>query len=188
MDHADTKIQTQDRLFLGIPIPDKAAESLTAGLAQYPQHIERAIDRDKWHLTLFYLGEPANPRQYYSRLARPLKPPSFVPTVRLNHLGRGLQRDQLWAYAEDSNVLNELRKQLRDRIRTLRLPNYQAEIRHQEFKPHVTVAKLFKQTAGVGMADHPIQVSFTVPTILLYRSERTPQGSRYHTEGELSLS
>lgn len=175
---------TKTHLFLGIPIPSNVVTQLTRGMQQYPQYIERAVPPERWHLTVVFLGEVENPRQYYSRLFKTL-PQVFVPTVALMHLGRGLTRSQLWAFAHPSTGLLSLRQQLLERLKKMRVPLPQRGER--EFTPHIHVADLFAMSRGIGIADHPLSVSFAIPAVHIYRSTLDANGPTYTIEGTIEL-
>lgn len=172
------------RLFLGVPIPDTARGALASGLAQYPQYIERTVPPERWHVTLVFLGEVEHPRQYYSRLFKAL-PQTFVPTIALTHVGRGLAREQLWAFVHASPGFLGLRQQLVARLKKMRLPLPPALDR--EFTPHVHLANLFPMARGIGLADHPLSLSFIFPAVHLYRSTVTHEGPAYTIEGTIAL-
>lgn len=173
------------RLFLGLPVPEHVVRQTQAAFPSYAHVIEREVPAEKWHVTLIWLDEVENPAQYHSRLRKPL-PQSFMPTVQLTHLGRGRQRTQLWAYAEASAVLLNIRTQLMDRLRVMRFP-VPTEEKHRPFVPHITCAHLFESIGGVGLADTPLVTSFSVKEVLLYRSTLAPHGSHYTVETHIPL-
>jgi len=177
--------RTRTRMFIGLPIPQQVVRAVSASFEQYPQFIEQAVPAEKWHLTLLFLGEVDNPRQYYSRLRQPM-PQTFLPTVRLTHVGRGRQRDQLWAYAESSQVLLNIRRQVIKRMKKMRFP-FASDPRYGEYLPHITVAKLLTNARGIGLADFPLLTSFAAQEIAVYRSVLTEHGSTYSIEEVIPL-
>ena len=175
-----------ERLFIGLPVPERVSELLASTFALYPQYIETQIPRTNWHLTLAWLGDVANPKQYYSRLLKPL-PQSFVPTVQLTHVGRGRPtRQLLWAFAEPTPVLLGLREQMVKRLKKMRFQFPKGEPQ-KEYMPHVTLANLFPQVGHVGIADAPTVTSFTVESINLYRSRTLNQRSTHDVVDSISL-
>ncbi len=184
---AEVNVQTikGTRLFLAVPIPEAVVKVLERATHHYPQYIEKALPVENWHLTMVFLGEGENPAQYFGRLQKNL-PQTFVPTVSLMHVGRGLQRSQLWAYAHPSTTLLNLRGQLVDRLKHMRFPLPHRD-EPSDFVPHVHLADLFPMSRGIGMADYPVISSFAVKEVNLYRSRSTPQGVQYSIEGIINL-
>lgn len=183
---SSTATTVAERLFIAVPLPEHLTSIISDTFRHFPQHIEQAIPSAKWHVTIAWLGEPENPKQYYSRINKPL-PQSFVPTVRFTHVGRGRpDRGQLWVYAEPSAVLAGIRQQVLARLKKMRFP-LPAETSRTEFTPHVTVAKLFSQIGHIGIADQALVTSFSFDHLLLYRSRPEPGGSRYVVESVISL-
>ncbi len=175
-----------ERLFIGLPIPERVGELLSSTFALYPQYIETQVPRANWHLTLAKLGDVENPKQYYSRLLKPL-PQSFVPTVQLTHVGRGRPtRQLLWAFAEPTSVLLGLREQIVKRLKKMRFQFPPGELK-QEYIPHITLAHLFPQVGHVGIADAPTVTSFSVEAINVYRSRNLNQRSTYDIIDSISL-
>lgn len=156
----------QARLFLGVSIPPATQAVFEETLAAFPQYVEKMIPPAHWHLTLAFLGEVENPQQYLSRLLKPL-PQTYVPTVSVMHVGRGLHRMQLWAYAHPSTSLLNVREQLLDRLRTMRFP-LPKDI--NDFVPHVHLATLYPMARGIGIADYPCATRFVINEINLYES------------------
>lgn len=184
-DFFDLGPDTEARLFLAIPIPPSADPAIARALEHYPQYIESTIPRERWHLTLVWLGNVLNHAQYLSRLLKPL-PQTFVPTISLTYVGRGLQRTQLWAYANPSPMLMAIRTSLLDRLKAMRFqlpPSYRAA-----YVPHVHLADLFPMARGVGLADAPATTTFAVPAVHLYQSHRAGNSTRYSLEGTIELT
>lgn len=177
-----------ERLFLSLPVPEQAITPIQRSLAQYPQYIERPVKPANWHLTLLFLGAVKNPTQYYGRLKLPL-PQQFVPTVRITHVGRGLHKHQLWAYAEPSAVLVNLRDELMARLKKMRFRfGADAAVEENDFVPHITIAKLFPVAGGVGLADFPVTVSWSAAEAQVVRSTPRPEGSQYDVQQTMSLA
>jgi len=185
MQPSRVKIPAQARLFLALPIPPTTASILEQSLQQYPQYIEKVIPTANWHLTMVFLGDVENPMQYLSRLLK-LMPQTFMPTISLTYVGRGLQRDQIWAYAHVNPLLTNLRQQLVERLKKMRFP---LPADHQrEFVPHIHLANMYPLARGVGMADHAINVSFAAQAIHLYHSQPQSDGAHYEILGTIGLT
>lgn len=175
------------RLFIAIPVPDHVTQELEQAMQYYPQYIEKLIPKSRWHLTLFFLGEVKNYPWYLGRLTKNL-PQQFLPAVTITHVGRGLHRGQLWAYAHRANVLDNVRTQISQRVSKLRIPMLQGAKRKRErFIPHINLAKLHPASRGVGMADFPVVTTFTARQAVIYRSDLGPKGPNYTKEGIINL-
>lgn len=183
----ETPAPARERLFIALPVPAHVVTTVSAALLQYPNLIAQRVPPERWHITLAWLGTPENPQQYLSRLRKAL-PQSFVPTIRLTYVGRGRTRTQLWAYAEPSPLLLKIRTTLMDRLKKMRFQWPEDADPHREFVPHVRIASLYDQVGGVGMADYPLQVSFTVTEAIIYYSRTTPDGPRYEPQESISFA
>lgn len=176
---------TRARVFLGLDIPDFVKQSLYEGMKAYDRYIERTIPDERWHITLLFLGETANPKQYYSRLSKPL-PQAYVPMVHVAYLGRGFHRGQLWAYINPTPLLMNIRNDLVVRLKKLRFP-----IPHKsllgEYAPHIAIAKLYSMSRGVGMPDEPISMTFAARDAYLYQSHFGKGTVRYTKEVRIPL-
>ncbi len=161
-------------LFLAFPVPDSVADALPAVWAHYGSVIETPTPRPKLHLTLLWLGSAdevtADHRQ---KLAEPL-PQSFVPTLRLTHIGRGRKQENLWAYAEAAGPIVTMRDHFIQRLSALGWTVPTQEL-GRDFTPHITVATLHDQVSHVGVADYPFITSYTVSEVLLYKSTPVAQ-------------
>lgn len=155
-------------MFLGLSIPNRVQEVISSKLSPYEQYIEHIIPPDSWHITLLYLGEVENPKQYYSRLKKPLSQ-AFLPTVHVAFLGRGHNRLQLWAYVEASALLTAVRGSLVQRCRSMRLP-IPPNVLKEDFIPHIAVARLYGVARSVGIADEPVSCTFAARQVHLFQS------------------
>lgn len=181
-----TPVVANERVFVAVDVPETAVRIIRRSLGEYPQYIKQVTPDNKWHVTLAWLGEVENPKQYLSRLTRNMRQ-GFVPTIRVNHVGRGLQRSQLWAYVDPATVLTGIRDQIFDRLGTMRFPDL-GKIRQRQYVPHIHVADLFGMAGGIGLADEPAMVNFAVKEAKIYRSCLTPGGSVYEVLGTILLS
>lgn len=173
------------RVFVSLPVPHQIGERVRESFAHFAHVIREPVPIPRWHVTLAWLGEVYNPKQYYSRLTKPLGH-SFVPTVRILHVGRGRNREQLWAYVEPANNLLAIRDELTRRLKTMRF-QFPDEMRQQPFIPHITVAKLYDHAGRLGLADYPTPCSFAVKEAHVWRSDLTPQGAVHSLEATIPL-
>lgn len=173
------------RLFLGLPVPASAREKIKAIAGPpYKQYFENFVPDENWHLTLFFFGEVKNPSQYFGYLKLPL-PQAFTPTVSLTHIGRGKQRDQLWAFAQPTTSLLALRQALGARLQKVHFPR---AVNRNIFVPHIRLANFFPIVSGMGLADTAAGVAYAVQEAYLYKSEPTPQGSKYTILAAIKLA
>lgn len=180
LDRPDTTV----RLFLGFSIPEHIRAKLQeAARSHLGNYFGQFIPEQNWHITLFFFGEVRNHAQYLPRLKQPL-PQAFVPTISLTHLGRGGQRDQLWAYVTLTPALLALRAAVNERLQKIHFPR---PIGVQKFTPHIHVANFYPTVSGLGVADAPAPMVFAAQEVYLYKSTRTPQGSNYDVETTISL-
>ncbi len=180
-------VDVKHRIFIGLPIPENVITAVQGSFQEYQQYITRPVVPEKWHLTLLHLGEVNNPKQYYSRLRKQLTS-SFVPTVRITHVGRGLNKHQLWAYAEPSVSLKSMRSEIIKRLKSMRFQFQEKAELADDFVPHITIANLFRMTGGVGLADYPLTLSFTVNKAHIYRSDLASDDPRYNIEDTIPFT
>ena len=168
-DLLQTVPSARQTVIIAVPLPEQVVSSLSKAVAAYPQYVEAVIPSEEWQLMLLRLENVQNAKQYYGRLMQPM-PQSFVPTIRFTHVGRGQNREQLWAYAESSTVLRTIRQELIGRLRKMRFEHI-AAVKKQSFVPHVPVAQVYRQMGGLGLADHATPVSFSWQKLYVYREE-----------------
>lgn len=172
------------RLFLGISIPAPARKAIAATFPQFSHYIEKTIAEDRWHLTLLFLGDVENPQQYLSRLLKP-NPQAFVPTVSVMHVGRGIQRLQLWAHCHPSTSLLNLQTQFADRLRTMRFPFPKNK---DAYTPHIHLANLYPMARGIGIADAACATRFAFTQVHLYESLPLGNSSTYTIRASIPLT
>jgi len=182
-----TKTETATRLFIAVPIPKSAKEDMKRAMGSYNKFIAKAVPRKNWHLTFLFLGEVNHYQRYLRRMTEDL-PRMFLPTISFTHIGRGYQRDQLWAYAQRTNVLEELRSTIRARLVKIRVPTSSPITKGSaEFIPHVRLANMLEVTRGMGLADRRIAVTFMVKQVVIYKSEIDSKGAKYRAVGIINL-
>lgn len=117
-------------------------------------------------MTLLFLGEVKNHQQYLGRLQQPMRL-AFVPTVSVTYVGRGKNRDQLWAYINPTSNLQTVRSELRERLRSMRFP---LQPDNKPFVPHIRLASFYPMARSLGIADVPAPLTFTTSEAYLYKS------------------
>ncbi|MEV6610267.1 RNA 2',3'-cyclic phosphodiesterase [Kutzneria sp. NPDC051319] len=169
------------RLFTSLVPSRDAVEHLAAALATVdgPQW----IDRDKWHITLCFHGEGDDP---VARAARLRERASALRPIRLRLASAGVFGEVLWIGVESDDTLAEAAAAVRDHA-----PGH---VERHDFTPHLTVARGagYPGPSPARNARHGHDNSLDVVPLLgykgpwwtsselvLFRSERTPEGYRY---------
>ena len=171
------------RIFIASPVPDEIASLLDPAIESFADAIKQRVPHDKWHVTMRWIGHLPMLDQRIAELAEPISQ-TYLPTAHVTHVGIGVNRRQLWAYLDPSQVLNNLHQQLNDRLQELSInipiaPN---------FIPHITLANLKSSLPSYGLADHPISQSFTIKNLQIFDSQPTTHGSKYELVGTISLA
>lgn len=174
------------RLFFGIEIPQPVKQAIETSLRAFPQALHQMVSPDRWHITLFFLGECPDIRGYTSRLKKPI-PQAFLPTVHVTHLGRGLAPNQVWAYVAPSPILDEIRAGLLERLKKMRLPSPLLRA-SQSFVPHIHVADLPADKNSSLASDSLIKAVFPLKEITLFESKKTEAGLMYMKELGIPLT
>lgn len=158
---------TLARLFLGFSVPEGIRGKLRE-IAQrsFGDYFDTFLPEENWHLTLFFFGEVRNHAQYLGRLQQRL-PQAFVPTFSITHLGRGAQRDQLWAFVTPTPALLTLRDNLDERLRKIHFPR---PVPARKFVPHIHLADFYPTVRGMGLADVPVGLAYASSEAHLYQS------------------
>lgn len=152
------------RLFTSLVPSQDAVEHLATALATVdgPQW----IDRDKWHITLCFHGEGDDP---VARAARLRERASTLRPIRLRLASAGVFGEVLWIGVESDDALAEAAASVRDHA-----PGH---VERHGFTPHLTVAR------GKSLDVVPLLGYkgpwWTSSELVLFRSERTPEGYRY---------
>lgn len=188
MPHGNNASDTA-RLFVALNVPRQVHEPLRLAIKRYPQYIEQILPSNRWHLTLCWLGEVKDYQQYVAALTQPL-PQTFVPAVNITHVGRGLRRRHLWAWAAATPALQGLRQQLLARLKDIDFPLPSHE-RKRDFVPHIHLSNLYQDQAmlRIGLPDSMARATFSARQAYIYRSEVVEGGSRQYTvEGIIPLT
>ena len=175
------------RLFVGIDLPpdvDDHLELMTGGLPG-----ARWEGRDKFHLTLLYLGEVDGRvhREVVDALGR-LRSPRFEMTLK----GIGVfpprgDPTSVWAGVAEPGPVMLLRQRIDACLRGV-----EYEHDRRKFAPHVTLARLGDTPVDAVVAYMSAHVlfrseTFTVDRVLLYSSVRSAKGSSYRVEAGFPL-
>lgn len=172
------------RLFLGFSVPEQIRAKLReVARSRFGNYFGQFIPEENWHITLFFFGEVRNHAQYLPRLKQPL-PQAFVPTISVTHLGRGAQRDQLWAYVNPTPALRALQEALDERLRKTHFPR---PVGPRKFIPHIHMANFYPTVSGLGVADAPAPAVYATHEVYVYKSTLTPNGSTYAFEATIPL-
>ena len=177
------------RAFVGIPVPEPVARSLT--IAQAGLEVGYPVPPENFHITLAFLGEQQEP--VVEEVADAL---SLVSAdafdLRLSGLGTfGSAPRILFADVAPSPALSALRK----RVRRIAV-DAGIEMTHERFRPHVTLARFGRGLVGddaeslrghiarrMAMVDHEFQAQeFT-----LYESHLGRSGPSYAALATFSL-
>jgi len=175
------------RLFLGLDLPPEVDSHLDLMSSGVPG--ARWEGRDKFHLTLLYLGEVDGRvhREVVDALTG-LSSPAFDMTLK----GVGIfpprgTPTSLWAGVADPEPVSALRRKIDGRLRSI---DVTADAR--KFIPHVTLARVGDSPVDAVvayMSDHVLfrSETFRVDQLNLYSSVRTSSGSHYRIEAGFPL-
>lgn len=176
------------RLFVGIDLPPEVDDHLE--LMSHGLFGARWEGRDKFHLTLRFLGE-VDGRVHRAAIdaLQELDSPRF--TLQLKGVGvfppRGLP-GSVWAGVAEAGPVTLLKQRVDACLR--RVEGIEPDPR--KFAPHVTIARVGDCTVEEVMqylGAHALfrSSAFPVERVLLYSSVRTPKGSSYRIEAGFPL-
>jgi 2'-5' RNA ligase len=175
------------RLFLGLDLPSEVDLHLELMSTGVPG--ARWEGRDKFHLTLLYLGEVDGRVQ--RDVIDALTGLRFAPfEMTLKGVGYFPPRGDptsLWAGVADPGPVIALRQRIDARLRGVDVtPDA------RKFIPHVTLARTADSPVEAIVAyisDHVLfrSETFRVEELFLYSSVRTPKGSHYRREAGFPL-
>jgi RNA 2',3'-cyclic 3'-phosphodiesterase len=151
------------RLFVAADLPEDVRANLAEWARPHAANL-RAIPAESLHITLAFLGHlpeaPDLPQPTTEAPGLSLDEPLWLPKRRPGVLAVGLK--------DHARALNEI-------IEELGFPREK-----RPYRPHVTVARVprgVRPPRATPPAPEPI--TFTVPSITLYRSHTSPKGARY---------
>ena len=175
------------RLFFGLDLPPEVDAHLELMSCGVPG--ARWEGRDKFHLTLLYLGEvDGGVQRAMIEAMTGLRSPPFELTLK----GVGIfpprgDPKSLWAGVLDAGPVSALRRKVEGRLRGTEVtPD------GRKFVPHVTLARLGDspvEAVVAYLADHVLfrSETFAVAQLNLYSSVRTSKGSHYRVEAGFPL-
>lgn len=145
-------------LFIAMPIPNHVATILETTVASFAAHLDQRVPREKWHITLCWLGDQAI-KSGMADLSKPLSQ-AFLPTISLRYAGRGKQAQQLWVYAQATPALINLRQELLTRLQHTGVSVPDA---YRPWVPHIRLGDFLVETA-TSLADRLLPATTFVPT------------------------
>lgn len=166
------------RLFIGFALPERVKAMCQEAIRPYQPHLRGVIPPKRWHITLLFLGECLGVETLQAVLAKPI-PQTYLPTITLTHIGKGLVEGQLWVSVLRTVALEQLEKTVRARLVETGL-NIPGLIQNRDFKPHIHVADL-QPTLTFLLVDKPLQITFVPQELHLFRSEIAAKDNRVYT-------
>ena len=176
-----------ESIFVAAAIPKDVATVLAATFQQYPQHIKLKVRQEKWHVTFAWLGQQQNYQAFLAALLKPMRQ-TYLPTLHITHVGRGVVRHQLWAYANPSVVVVNLHERLQQRLSQLKISLPETKQQRPEFVQHVHLANLYNMSRGIGIADYAVNLSFAIKELQIYVSRPADHSTSYHELGSIKLT
>jgi len=179
------------RAFVGIPLPEEAADALEAAQAGIPAG--RIVPYDNFHLTLAFLGEQPRPvlEDVHDALEA-VRVPGF--SLRVDGLGMfgGARPRVLFAELAVEPGLAQLHRKVLRAVREAGI-----ELPRERFRPHVTLARFGDGLRGEDAAEMQAFVArrigvragpFAVERFVLYRSHLGRAGPTYEALSEYPLA
>ena len=165
--------RSTNRLFVALELP----QPLQQRLADLPMALPglRRVPPKQLHVTLYFIGDRAQPDDVRDALAEVRSPP-----VALTLQGTGRWPGVLWAGVKQEAALTALQQRV-----TQALGSCGLEPEARPFRPHITLGR-FRARRPPARLDAWLrtQRDLSAPTIdlpefCLYSSELTPTGARY---------
>lgn len=180
-----TRVQESMRMFIGLEVPANVRTQIREHLKDYTRHTKKLVPEENWHITILFVGEVLEYKQYLEPLEE-VMPQTFLPTLSLTHIGKGLQPQQLWAFAKNTTLLGKLQKQLIDRLNSLHI-GLESNV-NSSFTPHIKLGDLRTGSANGLIADLPMLAAWRVEKLNIYRSDLSHSGANYSVIGHINLS
>jgi 2'-5' RNA ligase len=177
------------RLFVALDLPDDVREGLAAwqGEAVAAEDALRPVARDALHVTLCFLGYPAEKNvEPVTEIVGGLEPPPIGIRFEADPVAVPRRRPRLFAIDAPSEGTVALQSELSDRLETGRF--YEPEKR--PFWSHVTVARVKRSTrvdSPPGPLPDGLLEPFSAVRVRLYRSTLRPSGAEYAPLADLTL-
>lgn len=154
-------------VFIAVPIPDHVATVLQTTVDSFASHLDQHVPREKWHITLWWLGDAEIKTSGMADLSKPLSQ-TFLPTISLRYAGpssamatAGKRGKQLWVYAQLTPALINLRQELLTRLQ--RAGVMVPEV-NRPWVPHIHLGDFLAETA-TSLADRLLPATTFVPTV-----------------------
>jgi len=183
------------RIFLAISLPDEVKAQLTAVVQRLSPHaIEvKWYTKDKFHLTLAYLGEVSPAILPYVTAAAD-RVCSAIPAFACHAHGLGFfgtkrNPQTLWAGLEPSSELETLYEMLWKELKKFGYENGEPD-----FHPHITLGRCRESVRNHAVieamdADEACDFgTWEVGRVTLFESRPTPRGPIYRTLGHIALT
>ncbi|MDE4132710.1 RNA 2',3'-cyclic phosphodiesterase [Phaeobacter sp. QD34_3] len=179
------------RAFVGLPLPDEAADALERLQAEIP--VGRVVVGENLHLTLAFLDD--QPEVALQALHQELSQIAAAP-LRLNIKGLDLVGGRnpriLFAAVEPDPTLSRLRDQVRRAAERAEI-----HLPRERFRPHITLARFSRdmpnlQARRLGEFLQALG-DFSLPDVqidrtALFRSTLSPDGARYDILADYPLN
>jgi RNA 2',3'-cyclic 3'-phosphodiesterase len=168
-----------ERLFVAVPLTERARAELVARLAPLPG---RAVLPQNWHFTLRFLGDTEKPMRdaLVGSLRATKLGPSF--TIQFDELGafpRARRARIIWLGVSDgAQTLVSLAEKVERAARSAGFPADQ-----RSFKPHLTLSRIepTKSVVELLAEQAPLMVAMPVTEVRLVRSELGSGPAKYET-------
>lgn len=172
-------INMKERLFIGIPIPERIKDSIYRDMA-VPKNF-KTVKKDNLHVTLLFLGavEEDRIREICDTLDSIVKSvkPFYLSLDRYGQFPEnGIARVIYLTGEEGKDNLYDLSRSVRYGMSELGFED------DKEFKYHVTVARLIEKTAIRNGYEPMIlkdKLKYLAETVILYKSQLSIKGSLY---------
>lgn len=173
------------RICIGINLPEKAREVVSRMLIHFKDSIEEITPENSWQLEIISIPFQEIAIEQLELLKAPLPLPFFL-TVPLTHIGRGLESEQLWAYATATYPLKQLHAMVWQRAQStgVRLAKEDLPL----FTPHIELASL-KSNVTTMLADEIVAVTFNAQQLAISeKKQATNQATEYLPLGAVPLT
>ncbi|HEY9765997.1 MAG TPA: RNA 2',3'-cyclic phosphodiesterase [Chroococcales cyanobacterium] len=172
------------RTFIAIPLPPSAKKALLSAQESWRLHFEKKLLKASWsreeafHLTLKFLGEVGEEKIEAIQAALREGGREFSPfELRLEKAGSfpNAHRPRVLMVSIESEILSRLAAKLDEQLEPL---GFQREKRR--FNGHVTLARVREDVRLDEVFLPAVEpVSWQAKELILFKSELSPQGSKY---------
>jgi 2'-5' RNA ligase len=165
---------TRERFFVGLAIPERVCVAISEGLIPFQSSIQRLLPEERWHITLLFLGEIDSQIVAWDKIIQPATQ-LYLPTITVTHIGKGLAKNQLWAWVLLNQGLQNMQHMIAQRFANEQQPTPQSTS-DTAFVPHIHLANIH----GVLLPDRALSVTFVPREINVYRSDINSAGERQY--------